>query len=920
MSDYGSRGYGNNGPDDYGRPGPNSGDRGGYGGYAGRGDGYGGSYNPGSAGRSSDSASVGRGPSPHDEPLTSGRARVPSGESTGPGRARGSARVGGKPASGRSEEDSEVLRKAKKKKRRRRRYIALGCVLVMMIGIGTVAGSIFFEQVPVPDEIYKELNQSTSIRYAGGEQMAKVGIEDRKVLKDKQIPKFIKDELVSAEDQKYWEHGGVDFWGVMRAVYNNFTGGDTQGASTLEQQYVGAVAKIRDDHSYFRKANEAVMAMKLGDAKTKKEILVDYLNLMPFGRGTFGIGAAAKTFFGHDDIQDLTKSEGALLIAQLKASGGTYDPRDPLGLGKDTVKENAETRWSYVLDSMVKTHHMKQSDRDKITKLPKTEPIGSQGADTGAAKDTGFVSHNYALAEAADRVGLDVDAFKTKGYTITTTIDKGLQDAAVAVADSEKGSAMAKKKGNLRAGLVSVDPKTGGVRSYYGGSDGTGTDKAGYGNMHPPGSSFKEFTMITALEKDISLQSQWDGSSPRKFQDRKTKVVNSDGEEQKPISMEDAVVKSLNTPIYAITSKVGANNVLKTARDMGITKIKDPETGKIKDLSDKKITEKLDGNEKRSVVDNEIGFGQYPVSVKDMASANATMADDGRARPAHFVKQVKDADGKVVFDDSELQDDAKSVVKPGAAHDATKVAAQIQPMAMKNAGNGNKLTNGQPSAGKTGTWEKQCDTCNDNSAVWYAGYTPQLSAAVWVGDKENENGEVLDETGQPAYGAGPSGDVWTDFMNRAMKIMKVEGDKIQQFKPADNVGDPGAGELGAGKDTGTGDDEGGEQGGDEGGDNGDDNGDDDTTCDPATGKNCKPGAEDGYCPTPPDTTDPDCDDGGDDGGSCDPFDPSCDATGRPYGERTSYYGENSTHQGGEVSESQMPWNQPAIREDYTYAT
>ncbi|WP_415646688.1 transglycosylase domain-containing protein [Stackebrandtia soli] len=731
--------------------------------------------------------------------MTSGRARVPGSDSTGP--ARGTARVGAKRRGGRalSDEEAEALRKANKKKKRRRRLIALSCVLAVFLGGVTVVGSIFFESVPVPEDI--DFDQNATILYAGGEEMATVGSINRKVASPEEIPDIVEEALIAAEDRTFRSHPGVDFWGVMRAVWNNVTGGDTQGASTLTQQYVGAIANIRGDDSYLRKAREAVMAMKIGDTMSKDEILNAYLNLMPFGRQAYGVGAAAEAFFGKD-ITEISVSEAALLIAQLKGTGGQYDPDDPTGLYGDEARKNAEGRWNYVLDSLVEVGKLDKAERDEITKLPKTEKPNNLGGSLGADKPTGFISHDYALQEASEILDVPIDQIGLHGYTITTTINKDLQDAAKAAAGRGKNSYMKTLPDNLAAGLVAVDPATGAILAYYGGPDGTGIDKAGHENMHPPGSSFKEFTMIAALEAGMSIESLWDGTSPRKFAERgeAEDVVNSGNQSVKQISMKDAIIKSLNTPIYAMTNKVGAATVAQVAAKMGITKMvvpnpEDRDGDRI--IVDLTTDERLDPSDPRALVDNEIGFGQYPVSVHDMAVANATLAAQGVYHKPHFVQEIKDGSGEVVYDaatDPDLEGD--EVVNQAIAADATFVSSSVWP----NVEGDGALNNGQRIAGKTGTWERHCPedspNCDQNSAVWYAGFTPQISAAVWVGDKESENGVVLDEYGANAYGSGPSGTVWSNFMNKAVEVLESQP---QPFPERGNHGDADAGELGKGK-------------------------------------------------------------------------------------------------------------------------
>lgn len=813
MSDYGSRGY-----RDYGGEPSHSGRRRGYdhGGYD-HGD-YD-SYEPRrrSSGAARASASVG---SPHDEPTTSGRARVPSSDSSGPGRARGSARVGGRRRAGRelSEEESKAVSKKKKRKRRRRVYIAMGCVMAIFLGVGVVVGSLFFQNVPLPDNVGEGMEQSSTVAYSDGTEMGKVGnsLSNRKLLKFDDIPEDVKWALLSAEDRRFYEHNGMDFAGVMRALWNNVSGGDRQGGSTLTVQYVGAVGELRDDDSYMRKGKEAVMAMKMDDEYSKDQIIEHYLNLIYMGRGAYGLGTAAEVWFEEEDedenmnpksVEDLNASEAAVIFAQVKEPVCTYDPKEPCDLDPEQVAQNLEGRWQYILDGMVDMGKLDQETYDAYMEegVPETADTTSSAGDEGADDPTGFVSHKHVMQEVEAKVpDIDEQGLRTQGYTVNTTIDPDLQKALEEVARAEEDGGdgyMADHPNNLRAGAAIVEPGTGEVLAYYGGTDdGNGVDKAGLENMHTPGSAFKTFTLVAALQEDYSIKTLWDGESPRFFPDR----VDEDGEENPlhnsgegegrsvhTISLEEAIVDSLNTPMYAIADEIGADTIVQTAADMGITRLQNPGDGEMIDLTDDDV---IQAGGPREPADNEVSFGQYPVSVLDMATANATLANKGEYVETHFVKSVEDANGDEVYTaDPEKRQVLGSSETEGEAiaGDVAHVLEQVQP----NDGDVNLHDRQTPSAGKTGTWERICPDeepeCRHNSALWYAGYTPHLAGAVWVGDEEDENGEVNDEYGNPAFGAGASAGVYREFMQRAYE----EGDfEPGKFPERSDHGDDDKGE------------------------------------------------------------------------------------------------------------------------------
>ena len=208
------------------------------------------------------------------------------------------------------------------------------------------------DQLPVP-------SQSTTIYYSDGKTpMAKIGNENRTIVSLDQIPKPLRDAVVSAEDSTFYTNSGVDFKGVIRAAWNNFTGGDRQGASTITQQYARNMADL-DGITYARKIREAVIAMKLSQKYSKDQILWAYLNSVYFGRGTYGVEAAAQAYF-KKDAQQLTVEEDMVLASLIKQpepnpADGTkgYDPANSL--------DNATYRWKYTRDQMIKGGFLKKN-------------------------------------------------------------------------------------------------------------------------------------------------------------------------------------------------------------------------------------------------------------------------------------------------------------------------------------------------------------------------------------------------------------------------------------------------------------------------------------------------------------------------------------------------------------------------------
>lgn len=738
------------------------------------------------------------------EPRTVGRASV------GKREAKGRATVTG-PRSKPSEEELAAQKKRLKKKRRIRRWAIFGCVVAMLAGVAVVGVSTFWAAVPLPNKL--ELATSSTVMFADGETpMAGLGSEFRINVDAAAIPEQVKWAVIAAEDQSFYDNPGVDFSGVMRAFWNNVTGGETQGASTITQQYAGIAANMRDEASYGRKAREAVIAMKLDDEYTKDEILGFYLNVVYVGRGAYGIGAAAKAFFDKE-VKDLSAPEAAFIAGQIKSPDGSFDPKSELLADNP---QPALDRYHYVIESMKKIGHISDEDYAKAYETDFPEDLAdfdSNSADWGKGGANGFISHRYVLKELEERYGVthqmlygnkDPDDPKSRntlpevgGYQVVTTIDKDMQEAAKEFASRDKGSVMEKQPDNLLAALTAIDPRDGAIKAYYGGDNGSGIDRAGpdfsddlKGDLHPMGSAFKIFTLSTAVHKGASVDSYWDGSSPRQFPGRNPEnpVVNSGdgrGAQCKHCTLTQEVRQSLNTPMYAISLAYGSWSILEQASKMGVTKMQDGD-GKVVELKDLTFDEST-----REHFDNEVSFGQYPISVKDLAAGGATIAAVGVHHETHVVE-------KVFKNGVELQPlrdltETRAMSNPEAADVISVLSQGIYP-SVGQAFGGNGV---RPTASKTGTWERYCTegeqkpACgpNQNSNTSYVGFTPQLATAVWVGDKDSDNGKVTNPNGTELYGSQTAGTVWKKFMEKALK-----GADVLQFPPKAGGGSVTAGD------------------------------------------------------------------------------------------------------------------------------
>ncbi|HEX5497249.1 MAG TPA: transglycosylase domain-containing protein [Mycobacteriales bacterium] len=617
-----------------------------------------------------------------------------------------------------------------RRRRPRRRWIALASGTILLILVVGVCGAVYLAaKVPLPGQVVNP--QTSVITYSDGRtELARVFAQNRTEVRLAQVPKPVRLAVLSAENRGFYRDPGFDLKGIARALWNNVRGKDTQGGSTITQQYVKN-AYLTTERTYSRKLKELVIAIKLDRRYTKDQILEWYLNTIYFGRGAYGIEAASETYFSLP-VSKLTVAQGAVLAASIR-SPALYDPQNH--------PERARARWNFVLDGMVTEHWLSPADRAALT-YPKVRT-----RDTGPGRQlsgpAGYIVQQ--VKEELARLGIDEGELNRAGLRVQTTVDKRAQDAAVAAVRQVFDGQPA----NLRQALVAVDPHTGGVLAYYGGSSGVGFDYAQA--WRAPGSSFKPYVLATALGQSVdgtnsertdrvTVHSRFDGTSPREFQGV---LVHNAGNEQCPdCTVLEAMKRSVNTVFYDMAIQVGPDNVAALAHRMGIP---------ARRTDNDQPTLQADG-----VTDGSIGIGRYEVRPIDQATGFATIASGGVLHPTHFVRKVTDSNGNVLYDASKDSPDRPTrVLDPRVAND---VAFSMEPVAEWSH---DALADDRPSASKTGT--QQLGETPDNQDAWMVGFTPRVSAAVWVGTDHNDPLRTAD--GRTIFGAGLPGKTWKAFMD-----------------------------------------------------------------------------------------------------------------------------------------------------------
>lgn len=719
------------------------------------------------------------------------------GAATGGGGPRGPQGPGGRgPGGGRGGSGSGKGGPDPKRAKRRKRLnllIAAFAVMIMMIGTGVVGLTWFSTTVKTPTDFDEPM--ATIITYSNGKQLAKLGEQNRTIVAWDKINPHIRHAVIAAEDKNFLKHSGVDFIGIARAAWNNFTGGARQGGSTITQQYARHVADL-SGMSYARKLREAVLATKLEQQFSKDELLGFYLNAIYFGRGAHGIEAAAQAYFGKSATTPpgqknaITFEEAAVLASVIKQP--EPDPSTGhKGYDPQINPEAAKDRWNYTLNNMLELGLITPEERAaaKYPKVKSWDPKKNCSIGCGINTPRGNVV-NYVRAELEE---MGITDWKEGGYRIKTTIDERAQQAAEKAARrASKSSPMSRLPKHYMAALVAIDPKNGRVLAYYGGETGAGTDYAGIniepdGRLiggHPPGSTFKVYTVAAALKAGISVDSRWDAT---KTKDPDTGFpISNAGRVGNQIdcpnggkwcTLDKATVDSYNVPFYWIAKKLGPDKIVEAARDAGIRTMW-TDQGEPIDL-----TKTDPAKVAPSRFDNQVGYGQYAVTVLDHANGIATIANRGVYHKAHFIQSVEKYDQKtgewVPVPRSGEQLKPKQVFPPEQMDDLNSVLKKVPPSTY------DALANGREAIGKTGTWELNSNS-RDNGDAWMIGATPQIAAAVWVGTTGARRA-IREVDGSSMFGGGTPAAIWKLFMDEAHAAMKL---KHETFPEKKGTGDP----------------------------------------------------------------------------------------------------------------------------------
>ncbi|MFJ9563483.1 transglycosylase domain-containing protein [Streptomyces fuscichromogenes] len=648
--------------------------------------------------------------------------------------------------------------------------------LVALVGVS-------YAMVGVPNENTAAQSQNNVYYWADGKQMVATGTGvNRQNVGIAQIPEAMQNAVISAENKSFYSDPGVDFKGIARALVNMAQGGETQGGSTITQQFVKNTY-LSQDQTLTRKFKEMFISIKVGTKVSKPLILQGYLNTSYFGRGAYGIQAAAQTYYGVD-AKDLTPSQCAVLAALLK--GATYyDPAgnpdiDPAASQKANYQRSHD-RWAWILEEMHKDKHLTDAEYQTATKkYPMPQGRKAIKGMTGQISYLADTAKKYVLAHS----NITETQFDQGGFQIYTTFQKDKVNALTAAVEKVQKARLDPKNREkdkyVQFGAASVVPNDGAIVALYGG--------AGYENNHftnnadtsgvPVGSTWKPFVLAAAMEygtyktspEGVSPLSKYNGDDNLKVRNEDgTFVLNKDNsvfhqrnESGYPwgyITLRKAMEQSINTPFVQLGWDVGMSKVRDVAQASGILR-----------------ESMLQG------LNPSFALGTSTPSAIRMADAYATFAASGKHADPYSVTEVKQ-------DGADLQGFGKPKVSTAMPEDIANNVTDTLENVIQNGTGTNAKALGRTAAGKTGTTDS-------NKSAWFVGYTQQLATSVAMFRENPKDAELLSMNGTAGVASIHGGDiptsVWTEYMKSALKGKNDPGfpDAAKVGEIADESGAP----------------------------------------------------------------------------------------------------------------------------------
>jgi penicillin-binding protein 1A len=627
--------------------------------------------------------------------------------------------------------------------------------ITVLIVFGVASYFYFTHDLP-SIETLKNYKPSTVTKFFSedGEIIAEFSIERREVVSLERIPNHLIQAFISGEDARFFQHKGLDYLAILRALFRNiFSGEIIQGGSTITQQVVKSLL-LSPEKSFARKIREAILAYKIEKYLSKEEILFLYLNQIYLGHGAYGVAAAAENYFGKT-IEELNLVESAMLAGLPQAPSKNSPYHHP---------EQAKKRQTYILNRMVEEGFISHGDLLKALQAP----LKIKGKPNDyLEKAPHFVEHVRRYIE--EKYGKE--ALYKNGLQVYTTVDMDFQRVAQEAVESGLKEIEKRQKYfsadmplTLEDALVCFDLETGYIKAMIGGRDFKRSQfNRATQARRQTGSAFKPIVYASALDKGYTPASII-VDSPIIFEwgDKRWKPKNFEEKFFGPTTLRNALTHSINIVTVKIAQDIGIDYIKDYAKKMGISSIFQG------DLS--------------------IALGSSSISLYELTKAYAVFANQGNIFKPIFIKKILDRDGNLLEENLPLfypsePSEGEQILSPQTAYLMTYLLEGV----VQNGTGWRAKALGRPVAAKTGTTDQFLD-------AWFIGYTPELITGVWVGfDEEGSLGE--NETGSRA--ASP---IWVTFMSKILKDRSIkdflapEGIEFMKI-------DPKTGQMSLGKET-----------------------------------------------------------------------------------------------------------------------
>ena len=636
------------------------------------------------------------------------------------------------------------------------RYIIVALILIISLTMGVFIGAISWIIKDTPDITnYKGSSETTIIYSSEGEELTKLYRENRTYVSLDKIPAHLKEAIVAIEDKNFYVHHGVDFFGILRAVVANIRAGyRAQGASTITQQ-LARNALLHQKKTYYRKIQEAYLALQFERKYTKPEILEMYLNEIFMGHSAYGVQAAANQYFGKD-VSELNLSESAL-IAGLPRAPNYYSPYNN--------KEEAIERRNVVLNKMVELGYLDQNTAEQAKQKDLTLKSTSDGNDELQAP----YYIRYVRDTLLDMYGANM--VYGSGLKVYTTLDTRMQEIAnnsVENAIQQEYIPTVTREDTAdpkqpQMALVTVDTKTGAIRSMVGGRGDDQFNRAVQA-VRQPGSAFKPFVYTTAVKNNYSpadIINDMPMANPKNndSEDKGIWPTNFGNEYRGLVSLRDGLIHSINVAAVKLLQKVGVSDTISTARQMGINTFQPADNY----------------SDHYSLALGGLNRGVRPL---EMATAYGVLANNGIKTEPYAITKILDRDGRVIY---EAHPNKEIVLSSETSYLMTDMLRSVI-----NQGTGWRADLDRPVAGKTGT-------TNNYTDAWFVGYTPDLVTSVWIGednlqemvyDAKDSSGNYIhsEGNGPRTISSSEAARLWGEYMRKV-----VEGREVAYFSQPNNL-------------------------------------------------------------------------------------------------------------------------------------